>query len=34
MSLDVAGTADPAVRAEFTSLRSQVLNPSPELRNC
>src|ERR1700744_1273944 len=26
--------ADPAVHAEFTSTRSQVLNQSPELRNC
>jgi hypothetical protein len=26
--------ADPAVYAEFTSTRSQVLNQSPELRNC
>jgi hypothetical protein len=26
--------ADPAVHAESTSTRSQVLNQSPELRNC
>ncbi|HEY2241106.1 MAG TPA: SCO5389 family protein [Streptosporangiaceae bacterium] len=26
--------ADPAVRAEFTSIRSQVLNQSPLLRDC
>jgi hypothetical protein len=26
--------ADPAVHAEFTSIRSQVLNQSPALRNC
>jgi len=26
--------ADPAVYAEFTSTRAQVLNQSPELRNC
>ena len=26
--------ADPAVHAGFTSTRSQVLNQSPELRNC